>query len=113
MEQTIRADILNSFPPVDQAAVEALLRQEIDASDVKFIVLDDDPTGVQTVHDVSGLHGLVRGEHPQRPDGARQCLLHPDQQPRPHGGADHCRPPGDLLPTSTPRPRPPASATSS
>ena len=53
MEQTIRADILNSFPPVDQAAVEALLRQEIDASDVKFIVLDDDPTGVQTVHDVS------------------------------------------------------------
>ena len=53
MEQTIRADIRNSFPPVDQAAVEALLRQEIDASDVKFIVLDDDPTGVQTVHDVS------------------------------------------------------------
>lgn len=53
MEQTIRADILNSFPPVDQASVEALLRQEIDASDVKFIVLDDDPTGVQTVHDVS------------------------------------------------------------
>ena len=53
MEQTIRADILNSFPPVDQAAVEALLRQEIDASNVKFIVLDDDPTGVQTVHDVS------------------------------------------------------------
>ena len=33
--------------------MEALLRQEIDASDVKFIVLDDDPTGVQTVHDVS------------------------------------------------------------
>lgn len=53
MEQTIRADILNSFPPVDQAAVEALLQQEIDASDVKFIVLDDDPTGVQTVHDIS------------------------------------------------------------
>ena len=53
MEQTIRADILNSFPPVDQAAVEALLQQEIHSSDVKFIVLDDDPTGVQTVHDIS------------------------------------------------------------
>lgn len=53
MEQTIRADILTSFPPVDEAAVDALLRQEIAADDTKFIVLDDDPTGVQTVHDIS------------------------------------------------------------
>ena len=53
MEQTIRADILTSFPDVDTAAVDALLRREIAADDTKFIVLDDDPTGVQTVHDVS------------------------------------------------------------
>ncbi len=53
MEQTIRADILTSFPPVDEAAVDALLRREIAADDTKFIVLDDDPTGVQTVHDIS------------------------------------------------------------
>lgn len=53
MEQTIRADILTSFPAVDTAAVDALLRREIAADDTKFIVLDDDPTGVQTVHDVS------------------------------------------------------------
>lgn len=53
MEQTISAKILTSFPPVDSTAVDALLQKEIAADDTKFIVLDDDPTGVQTVHDVS------------------------------------------------------------
>ena len=53
MEQIISADILNSFPPVDTAAVDAALAAEIAADDTKFIVLDDDPTGVQTVHDIS------------------------------------------------------------
>ncbi|MDD3346140.1 four-carbon acid sugar kinase family protein [Oscillibacter sp.] len=53
MEQTLHADILSSFPAVNEAAVDALLRSEIAASSTKFIVLDDDPTGVQTVHDVS------------------------------------------------------------
>lgn len=52
METTIQAGILDSFPPIDTAAVDALLRQEIAANDAKFLVLDDDPTGVQTVHDV-------------------------------------------------------------
>jgi len=53
MEQTIRADILNSYPAIDVAEVEALLAREIAADDTTFIVLDDDPTGVQTVHDIS------------------------------------------------------------
>ncbi len=53
MEQTIRADILTSFPAVDTAEVDELLRREIESDDTKFIVLDDDPTGVQTVHDIS------------------------------------------------------------
>nr|WP_325256265.1 four-carbon acid sugar kinase family protein [uncultured Oscillibacter sp.] len=53
MENTISAEILTQFPPVDTAAVDALLRREIAADDTKFIVLDDDPTGVQTVHDIS------------------------------------------------------------
>ncbi len=53
MEQTIHASLLNTFPPVDEAAVEAALAAEIAANDTKFIVLDDDPTGVQTVHDIS------------------------------------------------------------
>ena len=53
MEKTLRAEILSQFPPVDTAAVDALLHREIDADRTKFIVLDDDPTGVQTVHDIS------------------------------------------------------------
>lgn len=53
MEQTISASILTGLPPVDEAAVDALLRREIERDETKFVVLDDDPTGVQTVHDVS------------------------------------------------------------
>ena len=53
MEQNISVDILNTFPAVDTAAVDAALAAEIAADDTKFIVLDDDPTGVQTVHDIS------------------------------------------------------------
>ena len=53
METTISAEILKEFPAVDTAAVDALLRRELEADDTKFIVLDDDPTGVQTVHDIS------------------------------------------------------------
>lgn len=53
MEQKISADILTSFPAVDEAAVDSLLQAEIAKDDTKFIVLDDDPTGVQTVHDIS------------------------------------------------------------
>ena len=53
MEETIRVSVLTSYPPVDEQAVDALLRREIEADPTKFIVLDDDPTGVQTVHDVT------------------------------------------------------------
>jgi uncharacterized protein YgbK (DUF1537 family) len=53
MEQNIRADILDSFPRIDEAAVDVLLHKELTLDDTKFIVLDDDPTGVQTVHDIS------------------------------------------------------------
>lgn len=53
MEEIISAEILKSFPPVDEAAVDILLQRELEANDTKFIVLDDDPTGVQTVHDIS------------------------------------------------------------
>lgn len=47
------ASILTSFKKIDEAAVDALLNQEIAANTKKIVVLDDDPTGVQTVHDVS------------------------------------------------------------
>ncbi len=49
----ISTDILTSYKPIDEAAVDALLAREIAANDKKIVVLDDDPTGVQTVHDIS------------------------------------------------------------
>lgn len=45
--------VLNSFPVPDERALDELLAKEIAANPMKIIVLDDDPTGVQTVHDVS------------------------------------------------------------
>ena len=53
MEKTISADILNSYPAYDEGLVEKLLQEELAKSEKKIVVLDDDPTGVQTVHDVS------------------------------------------------------------
>ena len=50
---TLSADILNTYPSIDEQAVDALLAQEITKNPSKIVVLDDDPTGVQTVHDVS------------------------------------------------------------
>lgn len=52
-EQPIGAEILRQYPPVDEAALEAMLQKELAAAQVKLVVLDDDPTGVQTVHNVS------------------------------------------------------------
>lgn len=37
----------------DRAAMEQQLQEEISKSNIKFVVLDDDPTGVQTVHDIT------------------------------------------------------------
>lgn len=49
----ISADILKTFPAVDEAAVETMLQEEVRKNEKKIVVLDDDPTGVQTVHDIS------------------------------------------------------------
>ena len=49
----VKADILSSYPPVDEKAVDELLTKEIENNHKKIVVLDDDPTGVQTVHDIS------------------------------------------------------------
>jgi uncharacterized protein YgbK (DUF1537 family) len=38
---------------VDVTEVDALLAKEIEKNETKIVVLDDDPTGVQTVHDIS------------------------------------------------------------
>ena len=49
----ISAKILESYKPIDVAAVDALLAEEIRLNNKKIVVLDDDPTGVQTVHDIT------------------------------------------------------------
>lgn len=50
---SLHAEVLNSYKNIDEAAIDALLQKEIEANNKKIVVLDDDPTGVQTVHDIS------------------------------------------------------------
>lgn len=49
----ININILNTFKTVDEDKLNKLLVSELKNLNRKIIVLDDDPTGVQTVHDVS------------------------------------------------------------
>lgn len=49
----IHASVLDSWIPYDEKKLNDLLEKEIAASPAKIVVLDDDPTGVQTVHGVS------------------------------------------------------------
>ena len=49
----LNISVLNKYPAVDEVEVDKLLAQEIAANNTKIVVLDDDPTGVQTVHDIS------------------------------------------------------------
>ena len=46
-------ELLERWGKPDEAEIDALLDREIAKAGIKFVVLDDDPTGVQTVHDVS------------------------------------------------------------
>lgn len=50
---SLSADVLNSFPSVNEKEIDILLQKEIKDNPMKIVVLDDDPTGVQTVHDIS------------------------------------------------------------
>lgn len=50
---TLHFSKLDSYAPHDEAELDKLLAAEIAANPHKIVVLDDDPTGVQTVHDVS------------------------------------------------------------
>ncbi len=52
-EKTLDISILNKYPVVNIEKIQTLLIQEIEKNNQKIVVLDDDPTGVQTVHDVS------------------------------------------------------------
>lgn len=50
---SLNAEVLGSYKKIDEAYVDELLKKEIELSNKKIVVLDDDPTGVQTVHDIS------------------------------------------------------------
>ncbi|MFC7394164.1 four-carbon acid sugar kinase family protein [Scopulibacillus cellulosilyticus] len=49
----LSVDILDTFPGVEHRMVNELLEKALKDLNKKIIVLDDDPTGVQTVHDIS------------------------------------------------------------
>ena len=50
---SLDAKVLTTFKKIDEAAIDKLLAAEIAKNNKKIVVLDDDPTGVQTVHDIS------------------------------------------------------------
>ena len=48
------AELLSRYPPQDNGAeADIILGAELQNNKLKIIVLDDDPTGVQTVHGIS------------------------------------------------------------
>lgn len=49
----LNVSVFDTYPAIDEAMVDNLLKNEIQTNKTKIVVLDDDPTGVQTVHDVS------------------------------------------------------------
>ena len=49
----LKMDVLDTYQPIDEALADKLLAEEIEKNNKKIVVLDDDPTGVQTVHDIS------------------------------------------------------------
>lgn len=53
MGKTLSAAALDALCAPNEDKCDELLRAALDSSRVKLVVLDDDPTGVQTVHDVS------------------------------------------------------------
>ena len=46
-------DLQKTVKKIDEAYIDELLKKEIEKNNKKIVVLDDDPTGVQTVHDIS------------------------------------------------------------
>ena len=43
-------EVFSKIPSVDTSLVNEMIEKELKNSNKKIIVLDDDPTGVQTVH---------------------------------------------------------------
>ena len=52
-ETRLVSDVFKDIPAVDEALVQKMLDEELLTFNQKIIVLDDDPTGVQTVNGIS------------------------------------------------------------
>ena len=51
--ENLAKSILDSYSIPDESSLDSLLSREIERNKAKIVVLDDDPTGVQTVHGIS------------------------------------------------------------
>lgn len=51
--KALNINVLEKFKNIDEDKVNNLLNEELKKFNKKIVVLDDDPTGVQTVHDIS------------------------------------------------------------
>lgn len=52
LEKVLPFSYLQTLPPTQPEACEALLQSELALDHHKIVVMDDDPTGIQTVHDI-------------------------------------------------------------
>lgn len=53
MEKILKTKLFENIPQIDENLVDKKLQEALASLNKKIVVLDDDPTGVQTVHDVS------------------------------------------------------------
>ena len=53
MEKILKTNLFENIPQIDEHIVDEKLQKALASLNKKIVVLDDDPTGVQTVHDVS------------------------------------------------------------
>ncbi|SFL90022.1 four-carbon acid sugar kinase family protein [Pelosinus propionicus] len=53
METVLKSEIFSRIPEIDEVKVNAKIAEALQNFDKKIIVLDDDPTGIQTVHGIS------------------------------------------------------------
>ena len=52
-QKPLSVSVLSQYPQPDRTAIKKVYQEELTKLNRKIIVLDDDPTGIQTVHDVS------------------------------------------------------------
>lgn len=52
MEKLKISSVLGQYKKIDKDVIDRLLKKELEWSNKKIVVLDDDPTGIQTVNDI-------------------------------------------------------------